>query len=59
MTEAEIREAEKAQEEYRTAWIEASYIVAGWWKVILEEKDEQGKSKTYDTSISKGGNESL
>ena len=30
MTEAEIRETEEAQEKYRTAWIEAGYIVAGW-----------------------------
>ena len=30
MTEAEIREEKKAQEEYKTAWIEAEYIVAGW-----------------------------
>ncbi len=31
MTEVEIREAEEAQAAYRTAWIEANYIVAGWW----------------------------
>jgi len=32
MTEAEIKEAERVQEEYRTAWIEADYEVAGWWE---------------------------
>ena len=32
MTETEIREAEEAQEKYRTAWIEAEYVVLGWWQ---------------------------
>ena len=27
------------EEEYRTAWIEANYVVAGWWKES-EAKDE-------------------
>lgn len=32
MSEVEIREAEKIQEEYRTACLEAEYIIAGWLK---------------------------
>lgn len=36
MTEQEIKEAEEAQERYKTAWIEAEYIVAGWRRVELE-----------------------
>ena len=31
----------EAQEKYRTAWIEAEYEVAGWWK---ERTDWQSES---------------
>ena len=30
---------EKALEEYRTAWVEANYIVCGWW--IEPTKEEE------------------
>ena len=41
MTEKQIREEEEAQAEYKTAWIEATYIVAGWWKKDLTSVKEQ------------------
>ena len=28
------------EEEYRTAWIEAVYIIAGWWEIELVEQNE-------------------
>ncbi len=31
---------EMAQEEYKTAWTQAAYIVAGWWKSEKESSKE-------------------
>ena len=48
MTEQELRDTEKAQEEYRTAWIEAEYIVAGWRKddgTGIGREDSRGRGK--------------
>jgi len=36
------------QEEYRTAWIEAEYIVAGWWE-SEKESHKETKSETQGT----------
>lgn len=29
----------KVDEEYRTFWIEAEYVIAGWWIKALEVRD--------------------
>ena len=50
MTEQELRDAEKAQIEYKTVWIEAEYIVAGWWDY---DRTKQGR-----TGISGGNSQS-
>lgn len=42
MTEEEYRNKKLAEEKYRTAWIEASYIVAGWWQERVKE-DKSGQ----------------
>ncbi len=33
----------EAEEKYRTAWIEAEYVVAGWWKPEQEIVDDTSK----------------
>ncbi len=41
------------EQEYRTAWIEAEYLVTGWWKEewlqqalpAIKESEKDGKSK--------------
>jgi len=35
-------------EEYNTAWVEATYIVAGWWEVILTDAYKAGIKEAYD-----------